>query len=166
MHPQGVEPSRQNRVGGRRWGKPHSRTGVGSLPLDRKVGDDGVVAAAPGPVRVLVVDDQAVFRSVAQMVVELTNGFEVAGEAASGEEAVRLAGELVPDLVLTDIKMSGIGGLEAARCILAAHRGVRVLALSTYEEYAQLALDAGAAAFICKADFDPDRLVTAWAAAS
>jgi DNA-binding NarL/FixJ family response regulator len=114
----------------------------------------------------LIVDDQMPFLEASRMVVDMTDGFEVAGDADSGEEAVRLARELAPDLVLMDIKMSGIGGLEATRRIVARHRDVRVVALSTYDEYAELAVDAGVAAFISKAAFDSERLIAAWSAAS
>ena len=66
-------------------------------------------------VRVLVADDQAPFRRAARSVVGATTDFELVGEASSGEEAVALVGSLRPDLVLMDIAMDGIGGIEAAR---------------------------------------------------
>ena len=118
-------------------------------------------------VRVLIVDDQEPFRSAARLVVELTDGFEVAGEAASGEEGMALVDALSPDLVLMDIKMPGMDGLEATRRIVAGGHETRVVVLSTYEEYAQqqLALDAGAVAFISKSEFGPDELAAAWVAA-
>ena len=117
-------------------------------------------------VRVLIVDDQEPFRSAARMVVELTEGFEVAGEAATGEEGIRLVAELAPDLTLMDINMPGIDGLEATRRILADDDTARVVVLSTYEasEYEQLALGAGAVAFISKAEFGPVELAEAWEA--
>lgn len=122
------------------------------------------------PVQVLIVDDQQPFREVARAVVELTDGFEVAGEAESGEESISLAGELRPDLILMDVNLPGISGLEATRRILAAQGDtthVVVLVLSTYEasEFAAGAQDAGASAFISKSEFSPDRLEEAWAAA-
>jgi len=115
-------------------------------------------------VRVLIVDDQEPFRSAARMVVELTDGFEVAGEAATGEDGVALVAALAPDLILMDIKMPGMDGLEATRKILAADETAKVVVLSTYEaaEYEQLALDAGAVAFISKSEFGPDELLAAW----
>ncbi len=121
--------------------------------------------------RVLVVDDQEPFREVARAVVELTDGFEVAGEAESGEESVTLAHELRPDLILMDINLPGISGLEATRQILAedgAHPQVVVLVLSTYEasEFASQAEEVGAASFISKSDFSPERLTEAWATAT
>lgn len=122
-------------------------------------------------VRVLVVDDQEPFRDVARTVVELTDGFEVAGEAESGEESVTLAHELRPDLILMDVNLPGINGLEATRRILAEgapRQQVVVLVLSTYEasEFESQAEEAGASSFISKSDFSPERLTEAWAAAT
>ena len=75
-----------------------------------------------GPVRVLVVDDQRPFRVAASAVLRRTPGFELVGEAASGEEAVERVAALAPDLVLMDITMPGMGGIEATRAITAARR--------------------------------------------
>jgi DNA-binding NarL/FixJ family response regulator len=118
-------------------------------------------------VRVLIVDDQEPFRLAARMVVDVTDGFEVVGEAETGEEGVRLAAELAPDLVLMDVNLPGIDGLEATRRILAADGPPVVLLLSTYEEaeYAPRAAECGAAAYVPKAVFGPDRLEDAWAEA-
>ena len=110
--------------------------------------------------RVLIVDDQETFRSAARLVVELADGFAVAGEAPSGEAAITMVAELHPEVVLMDIKMPGLDGIEATRRVVRDHPGVRVLVLSTYEanEFEQLALDAGAIAFVSKSDFGPDSL--------
>jgi DNA-binding NarL/FixJ family response regulator len=118
--------------------------------------------------RVLIVDDQEPFRLAARAVVEMTDGFEVAGEAETGEAAVELARNLGPDLVLMDVNLPGIDGIEATRRILEDSGGrTVVLMVSTYEadEYAPRAAEAGAAAYIPKSEFDPDRLEEAWAAA-
>jgi DNA-binding NarL/FixJ family response regulator len=116
-------------------------------------------------VRVLIVDDQEPFRMAARMVVEVTDGFEVVGEAETGEDSVSMAADLKPDLVLMDVNLPGINGLDATRQILSgAGDAVVVLLLSTYEEeeYAPRAAECGAAAYIPKAVFGPDRLETAW----
>jgi DNA-binding NarL/FixJ family response regulator len=121
-------------------------------------------------VRVLIVDDQEPFRMAARMVVEATEGFDVVGEAETGEDSVTMAAELAPDLVLMDVNLPGINGLDATRQILSgsASSAVVVLLLSTYEEdeYAPRAAECGAAAYIPKAVFGPDRLEAAWAAAT
>jgi DNA-binding NarL/FixJ family response regulator len=86
-------------------------------------------------VRVLIVDDQEPFRLAARMVVDATDGFEVVGEAETGEASVEMARELRPDLVLMDVNLPGINGLDATRQILSDQAdSVVVLLLSTYEE--------------------------------
>ncbi len=119
-------------------------------------------------VRVLIVDDQAPFREAARAVVELTDGFEVAGEVETGEDAVTGARDLDPDLVLMDVNLPGINGLEATKQILAESDRVVILVLSTYEaeEYAPRVAETGAAAYIPKADFGPEKLSEAWEAAT
>lgn len=116
-------------------------------------------------VRVLIVDDQEPFRMAARMVVEATDGFDVAGEAETGEDGVAKAAELAPDLVLMDVNLPGIDGLESTRQILAVAAPPVVFLLSTYEEeeYAPRAAECGAAVYIPKAVFGPDRLEDAWA---
>ena len=124
--------------------------------------DDEVIVETN--VRVLIVDDQEPFRSAARMVVEMSDGFEVVGEAESGEEGIDLAVELKPDLVPMDVYLPGIDGLEATRRITAVEAAPRVLVMSTHEseEFAEAALAAGAIAFVPKSQFGMDELAAAW----
>jgi DNA-binding NarL/FixJ family response regulator len=119
-------------------------------------------------VHVLICDDQEAFRAVAREVVNATQGFQVVGEAETGEESVVAAGRLHPDLVLMDVHLPGIDGLEASRRIRAAHPKVAVLLLSTYdpEDFTARIAGSGAVAFISKAAFGPDGLTDAWARAA
>jgi two-component system invasion response regulator UvrY len=115
-------------------------------------------------VTVLIVDDQLPFRAVARTVIGLTAGFEVAGEAETGEDAVAQAAAQTPDLVLMDINLPGINGIEATRRIRAAQPGVAVILLSTYSE-ADLPDDArecGAIAYVHKEDFGPALVRDLW----
>jgi DNA-binding NarL/FixJ family response regulator len=121
------------------------------------------------PVRVVIVDDQKPFRMAARDVIEVTGGFEVVGEAETGEDAVEVVKEMAPDLVLMDLNLPGIDGLEATKRIVAERSNhVVVLMVSTYEaeEFAPRAEEAGAAAYISKSEFGPDQLEEAWAAAT
>ncbi len=114
---------------------------------------------------VLVVDDQAPFREAAKAVVGASSGFELAGEAESGERAVELVEALAPDLVLMDIKMPGIGGIEATRRIAESHPATVTFLVSTYAERDLPAAveSAHAAAYINKEDFGPQLLSELWA---
>jgi NarL family two-component system response regulator LiaR len=114
-------------------------------------------------VQVLIVDDQESFRSAVRLVIESTDGFEVVGEAGSGEEGVAMATELRPNLVLMDINLPGIDGLEATRRIVSILPETRVVGLSTYTEYEERVLNAGARAFVSKSEFEPARLAEIWA---
>ncbi len=118
-------------------------------------------------IRVLVVDDQFLIRAGLVGLLGAADGFEVVGEAGGGEEAVRLAAELRPDVVLMDIQMPGLNGVDATRRILAADpdQAIRVLVLTTFDldEYVYGALRAGASGFLLK-DSGPERLLAAVAA--
>jgi two-component system, NarL family, invasion response regulator UvrY len=122
-------------------------------------------AIAVPTTRVVIVDDQATFRSAARLVVDISDGFEVAGEAETGEDAVEVVIALDPDLVLMDVNLPGIDGLETTRRILAAGSQARILVLSTYSasDYEAAALRAGAVGFVSKDDFGPDSLAAALA---
>jgi adenylate cyclase len=120
---------------------------------------------ATAAVRVLVVDDQTPFREAAKLVVDATEGFEVVGEADSGEAAVELAASLEPDLVLMDVNLPAMDGMEATRRILEASPETTVIALSTEVGLATRAVASGAVTFVSKSEFDPERLLTAWESA-
>jgi two-component system invasion response regulator UvrY len=115
-------------------------------------------------VSVLIVDDQRPFRDVARTVIGMTNGFAVTAEAESGEDAVAKVEAESPDLVLMDINLPGINGIEATRQIRAAHPDVEIILLSTYSE-ADLPADArdcGALAYVHKEDFGPALVRQLW----
>ncbi|MDX6203287.1 MAG: two-component system, NarL family, invasion response regulator UvrY [Frankiales bacterium] len=117
-------------------------------------------------VQVLVVDDQAPFRQAMAAVVAETDGFHVVGQAATGEESVSVCRELRPDLVLMDVHLPGIDGVEATRLVRALPSPPVVLLLSTYDADAADGFgESGAAAYVTKGDFGPERLTSAWAAA-
>ncbi|SEL40301.1 response regulator [Streptacidiphilus jiangxiensis] len=110
---------------------------------------------------VLIVDDQPLQRLGFRMLLESSPETSVVGEAAHGAEAVRLTAELRPDVVLMDIRMPGMDGIEATRRIVAAGDRSRVLVLTTFDldEYAYGALRAGASGFLLK-DARPDELLS------
>jgi DNA-binding NarL/FixJ family response regulator len=116
-------------------------------------------------VRVLVVDDQELFRRTMATVVDETDGFFVIGSAASGEEALAAAARLRPDLVVMDVKLPGIDGLEATRRLTKKAGGPVVVLLSTYDEDEFEVAGCGAASYISKGTFGPERLAEAWTTA-
>lgn len=109
---------------------------------------------------VLIVDDQPLQRFGFRMLLDSVPDTQVAGEAASGSEAVRRAAELRPDVVLMDVRMPGMDGIEATRRIIANGGRSRVLVLTTFDldEYAHAALRAGASGFLLK-DAHPEELL-------
>ena len=111
--------------------------------------------------RVLVVDDQELVRAGFRMILERA-GLDVVAEAADGVDAVRLAAELAPDLVLMDVRMPRMDGIEATRRIIADRPEARVVALTTFDldEYVYEAVRAGASGFLLK-DISPADLVHA-----
>lgn len=112
-------------------------------------------------IRVLVVDDQALVRAGFRMILEAEADLVVAGEAADGNEAVRQVALCAPDVVLMDVRMPGVDGIEATRRILQDHAcGVRVIMLTTFDmdQYVYDALRAGASGFLLK-DVPPELLV-------
>ncbi|MER7172473.1 response regulator transcription factor [Streptomyces mesophilus] len=113
-------------------------------------------------VRVVVADDQTVVREGIVMLLGLLPGMEVVGSAGDGEEAVRLVAELAPDVVLMDLRMPRVDGVEATRRIRAEHPGTQVVVLTTYADDASLfpALKAGARGYLTK-DAGGDEIVRA-----
>ncbi|MBJ2122563.1 response regulator transcription factor [Arthrobacter sp. MSA 4-2] len=115
-----------------------------------------------GPVRVLLADDQPLLRMGFRLILEGEPDLEVVGEAGTGEEAVRLASRLVPDVILMDVRMPLGDGIEATRRITASGVASRIIILTTFDldEYAFAGLQAGASAFLLK-DVAPSDLVSA-----
>ncbi|MFC5056646.1 response regulator transcription factor [Saccharothrix xinjiangensis] len=113
-------------------------------------------------IRVVLADDQALVRAGFRLLLDTEDGFEVVGEAGDGAEAVRLAREHRPDVVVMDVRMPGVDGLVATRRVCAELPGVRVLVLTTFDvdEYVFEALRAGASGFLLK-DTDPVELLRA-----
>ena len=113
-------------------------------------------------IQVLVADDQAVVRTGIRMILDADDHITVVGDASDGREAIRLARELDPDVILMDIRMPVLDGIEATRRLAAEGARARILVLTTYglDEYVYAALRAGAAGFMLKTD-PPDRLVEA-----
>jgi DNA-binding NarL/FixJ family response regulator len=115
-------------------------------------------------VGVVVVDDQLVFRQVAREVIELTPGFEMVGDAASGEQGLAVVARLHPDLVLLDVRMPGIDGIETAARLQTEQPDV-VVVLISIDEAAQMPralASCGAAELVRKQDFGPSLLRRLW----
>jgi DNA-binding NarL/FixJ family response regulator len=118
------------------------------------------------PVNVLVVDDQPPFRAAARAVIDRVPGFSLVGESDSGESAVMLAEQLHPDLVLMDINMGAMDGLEATRLITGARPATMVILVSTYAEsdLPPGARSSGAAAYVNKDELSPKLVRRLWEA--
>ena len=131
-----------------------------SVPHDAKVTDKRV--------RVWVVDDQASFRMATAAALAAMEDFVMAGECETGESAIELMRNASAEIVLMDIHMPGMGGIEAARRIRAAHPDLIVLLMSTYdvEDLPAGAADCGAAAYLHKEQLSPDLLTRLWRAAA
>jgi pilus assembly protein CpaE len=116
------------------------------------------------PRSVLVVDDQAPFRLAARAVLRRLDGFEFAGEASSGPEAIKLVDSLRPSLVLMDINMPQMNGIEATRRIIRAHPEVAVILCSTHDpnDVPAEAASSGAIAYVSKEHLAADTLRQLW----
>ena len=115
------------------------------------------------PIGVLIADDQPMVRAGLRMILELEPDIDIVGEAADGEEAVSLAAQTAPDVILMDVRMPHLDGLEATRRIVRGREdGPRVLILTTFDldEYVYEALQSGASGFVLK-DIQPEKLVDA-----
>lgn len=114
------------------------------------------------PITVLLVDDQPLLRMGFRLILEGEEDLHIVGEASDGAEAVRLVRELNPDVVLMDVRMPVLDGIESTRAITATGSGSRIIILTTFDvdEYAFAGLQAGASAFLLK-DVAPSELVSA-----
>ncbi len=111
-------------------------------------------------IRILLVDDHQVLREDLRRMLELESDLVVVGEGSSGREAVDMAKALTPEVVLMDIKMPGMDGLQATRLITQENPKIKVIILSMYEEYLLLAVQSGAAGYLLK-DLQREKLVQA-----
>ena len=116
-----------------------------------------------GAVTVLAVDDQEVFRRTARRLLEATPGFRLVGEAASGPEALRLAAELRPDLVLLDVRMPGMDGIETARRLARLQPAATIVLISIGEMPELTSEPPGVIAHLRKQDLSARTLLRAWA---
>jgi DNA-binding NarL/FixJ family response regulator len=114
------------------------------------------------PIRVLIADDQALMRTGFRMILDAQDDIEVVGEAIDGADAIRRFGALSPDVVVMDVRMPTMDGIEATRRLAALGRTARVLILTTFDldDYVYEALRAGASGFLLK-DRPPEELVAA-----
>lgn len=114
------------------------------------------------PITVLLVDDQPLLRMGFRLILEGQDDLHIVGEASDGAEAVRQVRDLNPDVVLMDVRMPVLDGIEATRAITASGAGARIIILTTFDvdEYAFAGLQAGASAFLLK-DVAPSELISA-----
>jgi len=113
-------------------------------------------------IKIMIVDDHAIVRTGICRLLSDEKGFKVVGEASNGEDALRVAREAIPDVILMDVRMPGIGGLEATRKLLHFHPDVKVLALTVCDEepFPSRFLQAGAAGYLTK-ESGPEEMIRA-----
>lgn len=113
-------------------------------------------------IRLLIVDDQELFREGLLTLLSIQNDFEIVSQASSGEEAILATTKTNPDVILMDLRMSGIGGVEATKRIVQQHPGIKIIVLTTFDEDDLVfnALHAGAIGYLLK-DVSPDKLFEA-----
>lgn len=113
-------------------------------------------------IKLLVVDDQELFREGLMTLISVQSDFEVVGQSNSGEESIFAATKLLPEVILMDLRMPGIGGVEATKRILQQHPGMKIIVLTTFDEDDLVfnALHAGAVGYLLK-DVSPDKLFEA-----
>src|SRR5215467_1971533 len=150
----GVSPQAagNDAIGGR-TSAPGSENRAGAAAADRRAGEAPAAdEPAAEPIRTLIVDDHALFRRGLEMVLESEPGIELVGEAGDGEEAVRVAGESLPDVVLMDIRMPRSSGIEACRALkdVAPSAKIVMLTISDEEEDLFAAIRAGASGYLLK----------------
>ena len=124
----------------------------------------GDAAASPAVVRVMIVDDQQPFRAAARAVLERVAGFQLVAEVDSGEEAVAACASSAPDLVLMDINMGALDGIEATKLITAADPSIRVILVSTYaiDDLPPGARTSGSIAYVNKDELSPKVIRRLW----
>jgi two-component system, NarL family, invasion response regulator UvrY len=120
--------------------------------------------ASHAVVRVMIVDDQQPFRAAARAVVERVTGFELVAEVESGEDAIATCAASAPDLVLMDINMGAVDGIEATRLITAADPAIKVILVSTYalDDLPPGARTSGAVAYVNKDELSPRVIRRLW----
>lgn len=118
-------------------------------------------------IKILIVDDQELFREGLLTLLSVQKDFELVGQANSGEEAIFSATKLMPDVILMDLRMPGMGGVEATKRILLQHPSIKIIALTTFDEDDLVfnALHAGAVGYLLK-DVSPEKLFEAIRAAN
>ena len=129
-----------------------ARAADAAQPVESRRQGTATVSEEEGPIRVLLVDDHAVVRRGLRGFLELLKDFDVVGEAENGREGVAAADRLVPDVVLMDLLMPEMGGLEAIAAIKQAHPEIEIVAVTSFieEEKVTSALEAGASGYLLK----------------